>query len=93
MVGRQPIGHYQHPYSAESTKSEYDSAKVRPSFVIIVIFAEPHQVYFFKGHILAGQCAPDGEEIVDFAWLTKQEIQQYVEPYYWEAVKDMLSDL
>jgi large subunit ribosomal protein L46 len=49
-------------------------------------------VYFFKGHILAGQCAPDGEEIVDFAWLTKQEIQQYVEPHYWEAVKDMLSD-
>ncbi|KIM31990.1 hypothetical protein M408DRAFT_241881 [Serendipita vermifera MAFF 305830] len=76
MVGRQPIGHYEHPYAADSTKSEYNGAKV----------------YFFKGHILAGQCTPDDKEIVDFAWLTKEEIQKYVEPHYWEAVKDMLSD-
>ena len=50
------------------------------------------QVYFFKGHILAGQCAPDGQEIVDYAWLSKQEIQQRVEPHYWAVIKDMLSD-
>lgn len=50
------------------------------------------QVYFFKGHILAGQCIPDGKEVVDYAWLTKQEIQKQVEPHYWNAVKDMLSD-
>jgi large subunit ribosomal protein L46 len=51
------------------------------------------QVYFFKGHVLAGQCKPDGKEIVDFAWLSKEEIKEYVEPHYWEAVKDMLSDV
>ena len=49
-------------------------------------------MFFFKGHILSGQCKPDGKEVVDFAWLTKEQVQQYVEPHYWAAVKDMLSD-
>ncbi|CAG7854165.1 SubName: Full=Related to MRPL17-mitochondrial ribosomal protein, large subunit {ECO:0000313/EMBL:CCA68916.1} [Serendipita indica DSM 11827] len=76
MVGRQPIGHYAYEYPTESQRDGHLGAKV----------------YFFKGHILAGQCRPDGKEVVDFAWLTKEEVQQYVEPHYWTAIKDMLSD-
>ncbi|KAG8816331.1 54S ribosomal protein L17 mitochondrial [Serendipita sp. 401] len=76
IVGRQPVGHYGYAYPKDGKIENFDNAKV----------------YFFKGHILAGQCKPDGKEITDFAWLTKQEIQKYVEPHYWEAVKDMLSD-
>ena len=51
------------------------------------------QTFFFKGHILAGQCQPVAVAgIQDFAWLVKEEIQSRVDADYWEGVKDMLSD-
>lgn len=28
---------------------------------------------------LEGQCAPDNHEIVDFAWLTLEELEGYIE--------------
>jgi len=48
--------------------------------------------FFFKAHIMAGQPRPAGKNIVDLAWLTKQEIEKRVEHHYWIGVKDMLSD-
>jgi len=51
-----------------------------------------HVVFFFKGHILAGQARTEGKTVKDFAWLTKQEIEPLVEKHYWEAVKNILSD-
>jgi large subunit ribosomal protein L46 len=48
--------------------------------------------FFFKAHIMAGQARPAGKDAVDFAWLTKQEIEGRVDPHYWAGVKDMLSD-
>jgi len=51
------------------------------------------QTFFFKGHILAGQCKPVvAAGIQDFAWLAKEEVQSHVDDQYWEGVKDMLSD-
>ncbi|KAL6309148.1 39S mitochondrial ribosomal protein L46-domain-containing protein [Sparassis latifolia] len=49
-------------------------------------------VFFYKAHILAGQVQPDGKKILDFAWLTKEEIEPRVDAQYWSGVKDMLSD-
>jgi len=49
-------------------------------------------VFFFKGHIMAGQVKPESENIKDFAWLTKEEIETRLERNYWGAVKDILSD-
>jgi large subunit ribosomal protein L46 len=49
--------------------------------------------FFYKMHVLAGQVRPDGALVVDFAWLTKEEIRSYVEREYWHGIKDMLSDL
>jgi large subunit ribosomal protein L46 len=46
-----------------------------------------------KAHIFAGQVQVDGKEVIDFAWVTKQEMKDYVSPEYYETVKDMLSDL
>jgi len=40
---------------------------------------------------MAGQVTP-APGIADFAWLTKQEIEQKVDAIYWENVKDMLSN-
>ena len=46
-----------------------------------------------KAYIFAGQVKVDNKEIIDFAWVTKQELRKYVESYYYDAVKDMLSEL
>ncbi|KAF7800261.1 hypothetical protein EIP86_011508 [Pleurotus ostreatoroseus] len=49
-------------------------------------------VFLYKAHILQGQVRPDGKKVLDFAWLTKEEIQNQVDEYYWNGVKDILSD-
>ncbi|TDL27230.1 hypothetical protein BD410DRAFT_835539 [Rickenella mellea] len=49
------------------------------------------KVFFMKGHIFAGQVKPK-DDIADFAWLTKEEIEQWVDKEYWNGVKDILSD-
>jgi len=48
--------------------------------------------FFYKLHILAGHVRPNNTSVIDYAWLTKQEIRTYVEGDYWHGVKDMLSD-
>lgn len=35
---------------------------------------------------------PDGEQVADFAWLTKQEIKSRVDKHYWAGIQDMLSE-
>lgn len=41
---------------------------------------------------MAGQIRPQTDNITDYAWLTKQEIQPIVEEYYWNGIKDILTD-
>ena len=42
--------------------------------------------------IIRGQAKPNEEEgLVDFAWLTKEEIKGKVSKDYWTAVEPMLS--
>jgi len=48
--------------------------------------------FFYKAHILAGQVRADGKPVLDFAWLTKQEMESRLDKHYWLGVKDMLSD-
>ncbi|KAF9353572.1 54S ribosomal protein L17 mitochondrial [Mortierella sp. NVP85] len=79
-VGRVPIGHYNY-----SHPKEYKSESSVP--------VTGAKVFFMKAHIFAGQVQVDGKEVIDFAWVTKQEMKDYVSPEYYEAVKDMLSDL
>ncbi|KAJ4488337.1 39S mitochondrial ribosomal protein L46-domain-containing protein [Lentinula aciculospora] len=55
--------------------------------------SQPEEVaFFYKAHILAGQARPNPETVKDFAWVTKQEVEIRVPEYYWNGVKDMLSD-
>ncbi|KAI9230198.1 MAG: hypothetical protein DHS80DRAFT_12760, partial [Piptocephalis tieghemiana] len=49
-------------------------------------------VYFLKANIFAGQCRPDGKEVNDFAWVTREEMSKYVSPEYYKVVKNMLSE-
>ncbi|OBZ75207.1 54S ribosomal protein L17, mitochondrial [Grifola frondosa] len=76
IVSRNPIGVYQPPLPADAAKKS---------------LAQTH-LFFYKAHILAGQVRPDGKNITDFAWLTKQEIQPRVDQNYWASIKDILSD-
>lgn len=59
--------------------------------VVLTYISYKHVIFFFKGHIMAGQVTP-APGIEDFAWLTKQEIEQKVDAIYWENIKDMLSN-
>lgn len=45
-----------------------------------------------KARVYAGQVKP-GKNVSDFAWLTKEELADYLAPDYYEAVKDCLGDL
>ncbi|KAF9923545.1 54S ribosomal protein L17 mitochondrial [Linnemannia zychae] len=80
FVGRVPIGHYQYKFP-----KDFAEKSANPT-------AKGAKVFFMKAHIFAGQVQVDNKEIVDFAWVTKQEMKDYVTPEYYEAVKDMLSD-
>ncbi|KAK9702609.1 hypothetical protein K7432_011170 [Basidiobolus ranarum] len=51
------------------------------------------KVFFMKARIFAGQAAPEATKFQDFAWVTKQELKDYVHEDYYNAVKDMLSEL
>lgn len=42
-------------------------------------------MFFMKAHIFAGQVQVDNEEIVDFAWVTKQEMENFVSKQYYAA--------
>ncbi|KAF9914436.1 54S ribosomal protein L17 mitochondrial [Lobosporangium transversale] len=79
FVGRVPIGHY-----------EYSHPKGTTSATSIPL--KGTKVFFMKAHIFAGQVQVDNQEIVDFAWVTKEEMKDYVSAEYYQAVKDMLSD-
>ncbi|KAL7337272.1 NUDIX hydrolase domain-like protein, partial [Rhodotorula toruloides] len=77
--GRVPAGAYTYPFPAEHKKKhpEHEGAKV----------------FFMPMRIIRGQVEPNKQEgIVDFAWLTKEEVKEKVSPEYWEAVEPMLSD-
>ncbi|KIY43692.1 hypothetical protein FISHEDRAFT_52784 [Fistulina hepatica ATCC 64428] len=81
IVGRNPIGMYK-PAAASVPNVPLQELSLRQKIV-----------FFFKVHIMAGQCHLNPElNLADFAWLTKQEIQNRMSPDYWDGVKDMLSD-
>lgn len=78
-VGRVPAGAFSYPFPATHKKKfpEFDSARV----------------FFMPMRMIRGQAVPNQKEgIVDFAWLTKEEIKDKVSEEYWQAVEPILSD-
>ncbi|KAI8879356.1 hypothetical protein K501DRAFT_287410 [Backusella circina FSU 941] len=45
------------------------------------------KVSFIRADWMSGQCIPDGEEIIDFAWLTKEEMMEYIHTDFKNAIK------
>ncbi|KAG0256845.1 54S ribosomal protein L17 mitochondrial [Mortierella polycephala] len=81
FVGRVPIGHYNYKLPKDYVPKIQNTSAIKGT-----------KVFFMKAHIFAGQVQVDDKEIVDFAWVTKQEMKDYVSSDYYEATKDMLSD-
>jgi large subunit ribosomal protein L46 len=91
IVSRKPIGVYNPPSSSS------DDTKASSSYLAHLYNLTPHIpiqsfTFFCKAHILAGQVRIDKKHVLDFAWLTKQEIESRLETDYWLGVKDVLSD-
>ncbi|GAA6024791.1 hypothetical protein JCM10207_005587 [Rhodosporidiobolus poonsookiae] len=50
------------------------------------------RVFFMPLRILRGQAVPNKKEgIVDFAWLTKEEVRERVDPKYWAEVEGLMT--
>ncbi|KAI8335923.1 NUDIX hydrolase domain-like protein [Chlamydoabsidia padenii] len=49
------------------------------------------KVQFIRSDWLSGQCQPDGEEIIDYAWLMESELKDYVTPEYQNAIQSLFT--
>ncbi|KAI8365230.1 NUDIX hydrolase domain-like protein [Radiomyces spectabilis] len=50
------------------------------------------KVEFIRANWVSGQCQPDQNEIVDFAWLTRKELSQYITKEYEAALASLLDN-
>ncbi|KAI8142054.1 39S mitochondrial ribosomal protein L46-domain-containing protein [Fennellomyces sp. T-0311] len=83
FVGRQPVGFYK---QVASKSSDGSGSKVSCVFYVEL------RTFFMKARVYAGQVQPS-KQVSDYAWLTKEELGDYLPPDYYNAVKDSLSDL
>ncbi|GAA5838115.1 hypothetical protein JCM11251_004711 [Rhodosporidiobolus azoricus] len=79
-VGRVPAGAMEYQFPKEHVKKFPGQEAAR--------------VFFMPMRMIRGQCVPNQKEgIVDFAWLTKEEVKDKVDAAYWKEVEPLLSDL
>ncbi|KAK9343909.1 39S mitochondrial ribosomal protein L46-domain-containing protein [Lipomyces starkeyi] len=75
LVSNTPAAYHHYPYKPEDNE-KYDGAKI----------------FYLKSRIFAGTLVPQkGSGIIDYAWLTKDEIQDYVHKGYWASMANALS--
>ncbi len=51
-----------------------------------------YQVFFLKAQYRGGVVSVDEEEVVDYAWVTREEMKDYVPPDYYTAIAPTLLD-
>ncbi|KAK9236175.1 39S mitochondrial ribosomal protein L46-domain-containing protein [Lipomyces kononenkoae] len=75
LVSNTPAAYHRYDYKPEDNE-KYEGAKI----------------FYLKSRIFAGTFIPQkGSGIVDYAWLTKDEIQHYVHRGYWASMANALS--
>ena len=80
-VGHHPVGH--HIYKLRKPKNDEEAG--------VQVLGE--KTFFMKSRIMAGQAnVKENENLTDFKWLSKEEIQPFVSQQYWRSVKDMLAE-
>ncbi|GAA5989591.1 hypothetical protein JCM11641_002757 [Rhodosporidiobolus odoratus] len=82
QVGRVPAGAMEYKFPQEHVKKFPGKEAAR-------VFFLPHRI--LRGQVHLGP-AQKKEGIVDFAWLTKEEVKDKVDPAYWDKVEGMMSD-
>jgi large subunit ribosomal protein L46 len=82
FVGFHPVGH--HSYKFKAPKPDTVSKEI----------VAGEKTFFMKSRILAGQAdlKANGQDLSDFKWLAKEEIQKYVLPQYYSSIKNILAD-
>lgn len=50
------------------------------------------QRFFFKSQLIAGKVHVKGKKIKDFAWVSKEELPEYLDPSDLEYMNKMLID-
>ena len=50
------------------------------------------QVFFLKAMYRGGVVEVDNEELVDYVWVTKEELKDYVSPEYYSSLAPILLD-
>ena len=82
FVGYHPVGHYilnfRNPVGDEQTSIQLLGEKT----------------FFIKSRIMAGQVdlSANSQDLQDFKWLAKEEIEKFVRPSYFNSVRNMLSN-
>jgi 3-phosphoshikimate 1-carboxyvinyltransferase len=76
IKGERPVGEYRYVFPKDFNRHDSN-----------IIGAK---VEFFKADYIEGEVEVDGEEIIDHAWVTKEELKDYFEGEYLQVVKDLI---
>ena len=76
FINKEPVGEYKYLFPADFKRHEPGIVGARVSF--------------FQAKYEGGEVEVDEKEIVEYKWTTKDELQEYFEEEYWEAVKEMM---
>ncbi|KAK3199361.1 hypothetical protein Dsin_022776 [Dipteronia sinensis] len=95
FVGNHPVGHYTRDLANLKTilGSKGDAAKdTKKEVTESNEEVEVEKTFFMKARIFSGQADVqyNKNDVEDFRWLTKQEIEKVVSPSYWSRIKNML---
>lgn len=98
FVANHPIGHYifnRNPQNMTANNRNQSSTsttsdKEAPSSDLDL----GQKTFFIKSRILSGQAdiKSNTMDILDYQWLSKDEIEKVVAPQYWKQVKNMLAE-
>ncbi|GKT47943.1 54S ribosomal protein L17, mitochondrial [Colletotrichum spaethianum] len=79
MVGRVPVA----AYVKKPATTQADAAAARGQ-----------KTFFLKGRIMAGQAdlSANKHQYNEFKWLTREELQEVLEPDYYRSVRNMMAD-
>lgn len=79
IVGRVPVAHVK----VEPTKATDKQVAKRGE-----------KTFLLKGRIMAGQAdlSKNTMGLTDFMWLTKEELQKHLHPYYFRSVRNMFAE-
>lgn len=84
FVGNHPVGHL-----TRDLKAIEDTKQSQPE---VEETAKEEKTFFMKARIMAGQADLSTKEndVEDFKWLAKEEIEKTVSKGYWSKIKNML---